>query len=163
MQSKNSWPVIDRVLRTNQTLPKRRVAFVTLHQLRENLLTDPTANQHIVERGDDIEHGTRFELPGNPLRLYADVVRGGPGVDNRVVPQPTVVRAAVTEVHQRPHTIGEPRLGHPEACRDCVGQRTLRATLNAPGESPERPGFDGRPDGQFAEEIGRASCRERVF
>lgn len=87
------------------------------HEPRNGRISDLGAGRHAIERDDDVKHGPMLELTCFPLRLLPHIVRGGPGVEDRVMPQPAVVRAAIVEADHGPHPVGEADLGDSGARR----------------------------------------------
>ena len=89
---RGTWP--------QQSVPEKRMIPELTADGAEKVILQSTSLEDVRERRQNIHHGTSIEIPEPALGLLAHIVRGGPGIDDGVIPQSRMVRAPVAEVRE---------------------------------------------------------------
>lgn len=122
---------------SSQTLPVGRAAGVGRRDPFQCRRRYAAADEDVLEGCDNVDDGAGLELPEESLGAMAHVVRGGAGIQYRVVPDASVVRTEVADVDKCSDALGETRLRDTQADGHQVGEVTSRIAFDALGEGPE--------------------------
>jgi hypothetical protein len=76
------------------------VSLVAVHEVGKGRFPGLALEKGAVEGHDHVEDGPWVELARFILRGLPDVLRCGTSIDDLMVSEPAVVRAAVAEVHE---------------------------------------------------------------